>query len=315
MNKSPFSLTPEYRDYVWGGSRLRPDVVPTAEAWIIYAGNRITSGPYAGRSLSDLALEFGVDLLGTKAVVQTGNRFPVLVKILDCAQWLSLQVHPDDEQAKRLEGEGFFGKTEAWHVLEAVPDARLIAGIKPNVSAEVLSAAIQSKSEKILELVEKVNVQTGDTLFINPGTVHALGPGLLIYEVQQTSDITYRVYDWGRPETETRKLHIDKAIAVSNPNAVSLVVRPPRIGDGEMQTLTECQYFNLDAMNLEKKTVHLETGAESFHGLTVIEGQVQVSAEGEAFVLNQFDTLLIPACCGAYQIQPLKKSRVLKASV
>ncbi|MBK6644505.1 MAG: class I mannose-6-phosphate isomerase [Anaerolineales bacterium] len=315
MNKTPFSLSPEYRDYVWGGSRLRPDVVPTAEAWIIFAGNRIASGPYAGRVLSDLSLQFGVDLLGTRAVAQTGNRFPVLVKILDCAQWLSLQVHPNDEQAQKLEGEGFFGKTEAWHVLEAERNAELIAGIKPNVSTEQLTAAIQSKSEKTLELVEKVKVIPGDTLFMHPGTVHALGPGMLIYEIQQTSDITYRVYDWGRPETETRKLHIEKAVAVSNPNAASLPVKPPQMDDGDVTTLTGCQYFQLDEIRVEKKTVRLETGGESFHGLTVIEGQIQVSAEGEAFILNKFETLLIPACCGTYQIMPLQKSRVLKASV
>lgn len=315
MNKSPFSLAPEYRDYVWGGSRLRPDVVPTAEAWIIFAGNRITSGPYAGRALSDLASEFGIDLLGTKAVAQTGTRFPVLVKILDCAQWLSLQVHPNDEQAQKLEGENFFGKTEAWHVLEAEPNAKLVAGIKPNVSAEKLLSAIRSQGKAILELVEMVEVTANDTLFMNPGTIHALGPGLLIYEIQQTSDLTYRVYDWGRPETETRKLHIEKAIAVANPNAVSLPVKPPQMEDGEATTLTQCQFFNLDAVQVEKKTVRLETRGESFHGLTVIEGQVQVSAEGEAFVLHKFETLLIPACCGAYQVQPLQKSRVLKASV
>ena len=314
MNKSPFSLAPEYRDYVWGGSRLRPEIVPTAEAWVIYAGNRITTGPYAGRALSDLASEFGMDLLGSKARAETGTRFPVLVKILDCAQWLSLQVHPNDEQAQKLEGEGLFGKTEAWHVLEAEPNAELIAGIKPNVSAEQLSAAIQSKSEKTLELVEKVKVTAGDTLFMNPGTVHALGPGMLIYEIQQTSDITYRVYDWGRPETETRKLHIEKSVAVSNPNLASLPIKPPHMEDGEVTTLTQCQYFQLDEIRVEKKTVRLETKGESFHGLTVIEGQVQVSAEGEAFVLNKFETLLIPACCGAYEVQPLEKSRVLKAS-
>jgi len=317
MDTTPLSLAPEYRDYVWGGSRLRPDVVPTAEAWIIFAGNRIASGPYAGRVLSGLSSEFGVDLLGSKAVAQTGNRFPVLVKILDCAQWLSLQVHPNDEQAQKLEGEGFFGKTEAWHVLETEPNAELIAGIKPNITAEQLTAAIQSKSEKTLELVEKVKVVPGDTLFMHPGTVHALGPGMLIYEIQQTSDITYRVYDWGRPETETRKLHIEKAVAVSNPNAVSLPVKPPQMEDGEVTTLTQCQYFQLDEIRVGEKTVRMETKGESFHGLTVIEGQVQVSADAkrEAFVLNKFETLLIPACCGAYQIQPLQKSRVLKASV
>jgi mannose-6-phosphate isomerase len=150
---------------------------------------------------------------------------------------------------------------------------------------------------------------------MNPGTIHALGPGMLIYEIQQTSDITYRVYDWGRPETETRKLHIDKAIAVSNPNAASLPVNPPQMEDGEVTTLTQCQYFQLDEIRVDKKTVSLETKGESFHGLTVIEGQVQVTAEGEAFILNKFETLLIPACCGAYQVQPLQKSRVLKASV
>ncbi|MCK6585911.1 MAG: class I mannose-6-phosphate isomerase, partial [Anaerolineales bacterium] len=264
---------------------------------------------------SDLASEFGIDLLGTKAVAQTGTRFPVLVKILDCAQWLSLQVHPNDEQAQKLEGENFFGKTEAWHVLEAEPNAKLVAGIKPNVSAEKLLSAIRSQGKAILELVEMVEVTANDTLFMNPGTIHALGPGLLIYEIQQTSDLTYRVYDWGRPETETRKLHIEKAIAVANPNAVSLPVKPPQMEDGEATTLTQCQFFNLDAVQVEKKTVRLETRGESFHGLTVIEGQVQVSAEGEAFVLHKFETLLIPACCGAYQVQPLQKSRVLKASV
>jgi len=315
MNATPFSLAPEYRDYVWGGSRLRPEVVPTAEAWVIYAGNRITSGPYAGRTLSELSLEFSADLLGTRAIAQTGTRFPVLVKILDCAQWLSLQVHPNDEQAKKLEGEGFFGKTEAWHVLEADPNAKLVAGIKPNVSTEQLTSAIQSKSESILDLVEMAEVKVGDTLFMNPGTIHALGPGMLIYEIQQTSDVTYRVYDWGRPETETRKLHIDKAVAVSNPNAASLPVHPPQMEDGEVNTLTQCQYFNLDAILAETKTVRLDTRGESFHGLTVIEGQVQVSAESEAFILNKFETLLIPACCGAYQITPLQKSRILKASV
>jgi mannose-6-phosphate isomerase len=274
MNKSPFSLAPEYRDYVWGGARLRPQIVPTAEAWVIYAGNRIKTGPYAGRALSDLSLEFGVDLLGSRAVVQTGTRFPVLVKILDCAQWLSLQVHPNDEQAQRLEGEGFFGKTEAWHVLEAEPNAKLVAGIKPNISVDELKAIIQSKSKAILDLVEMVEVKAGDTLFMNPGTIHALGPGMLIYEIQQTSDVTYRVYDWGRPETEKRKLHTDKAIEVSNPDAVSLVVKPPQMNDGEVQTLTQCQYFRLDAIQVEKETVRLETRGESFHGLTVIEGQI-----------------------------------------
>jgi len=315
MNKTPFSLAPEYRDYVWGGARLRPGIVPTAEAWIIYAGNRISSGPYAGRVLAELAEDFGTDLLGTRVVARTGNRFPVLVKILDCAQWLSLQVHPNDEQAVKLEGDGCFGKTEAWHVLESVPNAKLIAGMKSNITIEALADSI--KNGTMLDTVQSVDVKTGDTLFLSPGTIHALGPGLLIYEIQQTSDLTYRVYDWGRPETEKRKLHIDKALTVSNPNVTASVLHAPQVNDGDVTTLAQCEYFKLETIFSEKKTIDLDTLGESFHGLTVIEGQIQVSAgaKREAFVINKFETLLIPAVCGAYQIKPLTKSRVLKASV
>jgi len=313
MIKTPFSLAPEYRDYVWGGSRLRPEVVPTAEAWVVFAGNRVSSGSYAGRTLSDLAETFGADLLGTRAVAQTGKRFPVLVKILDCAQWLSLQVHPNDEQAEKLEGEGFFGKTEAWHVLENEPDAKLIAGMKPNITAKMLADSI--KNGTILDMVQSIEVKAGDTLFMSPGTIHALGPGMLIYEIQQTSDITYRVYDWGRPQTETRKLHIDKALAVSNPSATTSVLSAPQVNDGEVKTLTQCQYFQLEAVLVETKTVALDMLGESFHALTLLDGQSQVTAGGESFILNKFETLLIPAICGAYQIIPIKKSRLLKASV
>jgi len=313
MIKTPFSLAPEYRDYVWGGSRLRPEVVPTAEAWVVFAGNRVSSGSYAGRTLSDLAETFGADLLGTRAVAQTGKRFPVLVKILDCAQWLSLQVHPNDEQAEKLEGEGFFGKTEAWHVLENEPNAKLIAGMKPNITAEMLADSI--KNGTILDTVQSIEVKAGDTLFMSPGTIHALGPGMLIYEIQQTSDITYRVYDWGRPQTETRKLHIDKALAVSNPSATTSVLSAPQVNDGEVKTLTQCQYFQLDTILVNEKTAALDTLGESFHALTLLDGQSQVTAGGESFILNKFETLLIPAICRAYQIDPIKKSRLLKASV
>ncbi|MDD2922158.1 MAG: hypothetical protein PHQ36_07715 [Anaerolineales bacterium] len=313
MNQTPFSLSPEYRDYVWGGAKLRPQVVPTAEAWIVFAGNRVSSGIYSGRALSDLAEEFGAELLGARAVAQTGRRFPVLVKILDAAQWLSLQVHPNDAQAKMLEGEGFFGKTEAWHVLENEPNATLLAGMKPNITAEALTDAIRNGS--VLDTVESIEAKAGDTLFIRPGTIHALGPGLLIYEIQQTSDVTYRVYDWGRPQTETRKLHIEKALAVSSPNATASVLSAPQMGDGEAKILTQCEYFKLETLFVEEKSATLDTGGESFHALTVIEGQSQIRAGGKAFILNKFETLLIPAMCGEYQVSPLKRSRLLKASV
>jgi mannose-6-phosphate isomerase len=309
----PLRLTPEYREYVWGGDRLRPGAGLTAEAWVVYAGDLVASGTYAGRTLESLAEEFGAELLGHRAVEQTGKRFPLLVKLLDCAQWLSLQVHPNDEQARQLEGEGFFGKTEAWQVLEAAPGAELIAGIRPGVSAEALAEAIQAGT--LLDLVQKAEVVAGQTIFMNPGTIHALGPGLLIYEVQQTSDLTYRVYDWGRPQTETRKLHLDKALAVSRHDLVGPVRDLPPLADGETGLLTSCQYFSLEMLVAEEKTVALATGGESFHALTVIEGRAKVLAGGWAETLERFETLLIPAGLGAYQVQPLGGCRVLKASV
>ncbi len=135
----PFRLTPEYRDYVWGGDKLRPGIVPTAEAWAVYENDLIETGPWAGSTLGQVAAEHGESLLGERVLRQTGRRFPLLIKLLDCAQWLSLQVHPNDEQAVKLEGPGFFGKTEAWHVLDAQPGAELIAG-GPSTAAPAASA-------------------------------------------------------------------------------------------------------------------------------------------------------------------------------
>jgi mannose-6-phosphate isomerase len=313
MITHPIRLNPEYREYVWGGARLRPEIVPTAEAWIVYEKDIVASGPYTGRTLAELATEFGVDLLGRRAVSQTGLRFPVLVKLLDCAQWLSLQVHPNDEQAIALEGPGMFGKTEAWQVLEAVAGSKLIAGMKPGVSAESLADSIRNGT--VLDTVQMLEVKAGDTVFMSPGTIHALGPGLLIYEIQQTSDITYRVYDWDRPQTETRKLHIDKALAVSRPDAAGSVQPAPVLADGETQVLSQCQYFNLELIVAKEKTVNLNTLGESFHALTLIEGQAKIIVGNESQLLQRFETVLIPAACGAYRIEPVEGCRVLKAGV
>ena len=313
MLTQPIRLNPEYRDYVWGGARLRPAIVPTAEAWVVYEGDLVASGPYAGRTLASLAIEFGAELLGRRAFEQTGQRFPLLVKILDCAQWLSLQVHPNDEQAVALEGTGFYGKTEAWHVLEAEPGSVLIAGMKPDISAGALARSIRAGS--ILETVQKIEVKAGETIFMSPGTIHALGPGLLIYEIQQTSDLTYRVYDWGRPQTEARKLHIEKALAVSRPDAVGTALSAPLLNDGDAHVISQCKYFKLELIHASENSLELNTRGESFHALTVIEGQAKVVVDGQNHLLQRFETVLIPAACGVYELQPLGSCRVLKAGV
>ncbi len=169
MLNQPLQLVPEYRDYIWGGDRLRPGMVPTAEAWVVYAGDKIAAGTFAGKTLGQLAAEQGQALLGARAFAKTGTRFPLLVKLLDCAQWLSLQVHPNDEQAIALEGPGNFGKTEAWYVIEATPDAALIAGMKPGTSAATLETVMRNGT--IAEHAQSIPVKAGDTIFMPAGTV------------------------------------------------------------------------------------------------------------------------------------------------
>ena len=313
MNLStPLQLIPQYRDYVWGGQRLRPGQL-TAEAWVVYEGDRIASGPYAGQTLAEVAAEDADGLLGSRSAAQTGVRFPLLIKILDCAQWLSLQVHPDDEVAERLEGPGTFGKTEAWHVLDAAAGAQLIAGMRPETTAEALTAAIRGGT--ILDWVQYQDVQPGDTIFMPARTIHALGPGLLIYEVQQTSDITYRVFDWNRPATPGRVLHIEKSLAVANPSAAAPVRQAPALSTGEPVELVACPYFRLELIAAQGQPIAMATAGRTFHALTVIEGAAEIRSPAGRLVLNRFDSAVVPAACSRYEIRPLDGCRVLNASI
>ena len=305
-------LTPEYRDYVWGGDRLRPRQNPTAEAWVVFEGDKISSGALTGKTLGEAAVEFKESLLGTRPVSRTGTRFPLLIKILDCAQWLSLQVHPNDKQAVEIEGPGQFGKTEAWFVLDAKPDSKLIAGLKPGAQADELAESIRNGT--VIEHVQYVNVNQGDSIFMPAGTLHAIGPGLLIYEVQQTSDWTYRVYDWGRPETEKRRLHIDKSIQVTRPDFSAPIISMPALEDGAQKKLIECEYFTLEILSAKNNFIQLNTRRESFHAITVIEGKARLQSNSESIELEKFQTAVVPASLEHYEFQPLENCRALKSN-
>ncbi len=310
----PFRLRPQYRNYVWGGHRLKSSAKPVAEAWIVHESDKVASGTLHGKSLKEAASELGERLLGSVVVSQgSAKRFPLLIKLLDCAEWLSLQVHPNDEQAVALEGQGNYGKTEAWFVLDAAKDAKLIAGVKPGTDAARLQAGIRDGS--VIEACQYHAVSAGQTIFVEPGTLHALGPGLLIYEVQQSSDLTYRVYDWGRPQTETRKLHIDKSLAVVDAAKSPQAVPEPAFVDGQERVLCHSRYFTLSHLSLEKTSLVFDTAGKSFHCLTVAEGSAWVKVKNHKWHLSQFETLLVPAECGVYQVIPDQKSRILKAWV
>jgi mannose-6-phosphate isomerase len=307
-------LVPLYDPRVWGGQRLKtsPDS-PIGEAWVVYERNAIASGPLAGRTLAEVAAERGPALVGKYAFARTGTRFPLLIKLLDCADWLSIQVHPNDEQAIRMEGAGQFGKTEAWHVLEADPGAQLIAGVKPGTSAAKLEQAIRNGT--IESYSQYHNVHAGDTIFMPAGLMHALGPGLLLYEVQQTSDLTYRVFDWNRPASAGRPLHIEQSVAVTNPALTGKAVPLTPLAASEQRPLVHCNYFDLALLAIQDQPMPLDTFGDSFHALTVIEGRAAVQRGEEQVTLERFESVVVSADAGAYRLTPLIPSRVLKASV
>ncbi len=307
----PLIVAPEYRDYVWGGQRLRPGQL-TAEAWIVYEGDQVTSGPLKDRTLADIATEYGSALLGTYPIKRTGTRFPVLIKLLDCAEWLSLQVHPNDEQAKQLAGPDHFGKTEAWHILDATAEAEILGGLRAGTTTEMLEEAVRGGT--LLNRMERLNVHTGDTVFIRAGTIHALGPGLLLYEIQQTSDLTYRVFDWNRPASEGRKLHIEESLAVADPNATAPITPQSAFIDGQATPLIKCDYFTLDLLTAQTKSIELATHGELFHALTVIEGEAVIENGNWQVPLTRLETAIIPAACDAYRVRPQGRTQLLKAA-
>jgi mannose-6-phosphate isomerase len=311
--KQPLILEPQYRDYVWGGHKLRPNVPgPTAEAWAIYEEDRIAQGPAAGQTLGEVAKEYGKVLLG-KRVAARGLRFPLLIKLLDCADWLSIQVHPNDEQARRLEGPDQNGKTEAWYVIEADPGATLLCGIKSGTPKQVIERDVRNGT--ILDIVQKFEMHTGDSILIQAGMVHALGPGLMVYEVQQTSDITYRVFDWNRPASEGRPLHIEKSLQVIRPDLEPVVIPPLDLGDGEKATLVHSQYFRLELLAAQTRRIEMDTEGETFHALTVLSGRAILEGPDWQVILNRWQSAVVPADCEKYRILPEGNLKMLRSAV
>jgi len=292
----PLILGPTVKNYVWGGSKFKnilkseldPDL-PVAEIWVIYENNVVTNGYFSGKTLSDVTSVYGKRLLGAN-IHSNQKKFPLLIKLLDSKEWLSIQVHPNDQQAIELEGTTFNGKTEGWYVLDAAPETQLIAGLKPGIGKDQLNESIRSGN--VPSIVKYHDIEKDNYIYIPAGTIHALGPGATIYEIQQNSDITYRVYDWDRPSTAGRPLHIDKSIAVTD---LSIDIQLHKANQATTQTIFSGDYFSLDLLQSESKNISLDPNGESFHALTVIEGSVTLHSEYGKFKLNQFESILVPA--------------------
>ncbi len=312
LKQTLFTLEPLYREKVWGGRRLRGEGAPVGEVWAAFDGSVARGGPANGRTIGELVEGHGEELLGADSVSRFGRRFPLLVKLLDCADWLSVQVHPDDAQAARMVGPGEWGKSEAWQFLEVEDGAEIIAGVKEGTTRRELEAAI--REGRVGDVARRLKVRAGETLYIPAGTLHSLGPGLLLYEVQQASDTTYRVYDWDRPAGAGRELHIEEAAAVtdpgSNPEPSTVVISP-----GVPAPLIRRPFFDLDALRLDGGAFAGDTGGRRFHIVTATAGSVSVRRGGEAVTLAPYETALVAAAAGAYEVRPLGgESAVLIAS-
>lgn len=301
-------LNPVFKDYIWGGRRLRDDfglktdINPVAEGWMLACHkdgmNTIDGGEYDGKTLESVIKEGGKSkIAGTNS--EKFSYFPVLIKLIDAKDNLSVQVHPDNEYAARVEHE--FGKTEMWYVLDAAPGATLIYGFKNKIGKEEFKQAIESNT--LLDVLNVVEVKKGDMFFIEAGTVHAIGKGALIAEIQQNSNSTYRVYDYGRlgKDGKPRELHIQKAIDVSKTEPAKYGTKPfgkkEEISGGTRQMLTECPLFSVYNYELCGK-IELNANEESFNHILVVDGSGKIG--GREF--KKGDSFFVPANYGNYEI-------------
>lgn len=286
-------LKPAFKDYLWGGNKLKKDFHKetdldiVAESWELSTHKDgqsvVVTGPHAGKTLTEYLEAVGKDALGTK-----GNAFeffPILIKFIDAKGNLSIQVHPDNEYALRVEKE--YGKTEMWYILDCEEGASLYYGTNQEISKEEFRERIENNT--VLDVLKKVPVHKGDVFFIASGTIHAIGEGIVICEIQQNSNTTYRVYDFGRvgADGKPRQLHIDKAIEVSNLSPLPDNFKPQgelEVNKGYTRALmASCEYFTTYIYEVEDEcTINVDD--ESFASIVIVDG--------EEAVVESSDTML-----------------------
>lgn len=307
---TPMKLSPVFKDYLWGGQRLKTeyhkqtDITPLAESWELSCHKDgtsvISSGANAGTTLAEYLAQH------PEAVGAHGKDFtyfPILFKLIDAKDALSLQVHPNDEYALLNEGE--YGKTEMWVVLEAEPDAKLVFGFQESITKQQMRDKIADNT--LLDVVNFVPVHKGDVFFIQAGTLHAIGAGIVIAEIQQNSNTTYRVYDYNRvgADGKTRPLHEEKAVAVTDTSALRGKAQQHKVKlkneSCEVVELADCAYFRTDRVTLDGVYV-MEVGNESFAGIFCAQGSVVLRGGDGEVTLQKGDTAFVPAGIGACTI-------------
>lgn len=310
-NLYPLLFEPIYKDYIWGGTRI-PEIYSRdvtmevcAESWEISdrpeGMSLVRNGPLTGRSLHDLVVSMGHRLLGESTSHEV---FPLLIKIIDAKQRLSVQVHPDDDSAAKHGGEA---KTEMWYVLDAEPDAAIFAGLAAGTDADGFGRAV--REERLEDVLCSIPARAGEAVYIPGGRVHAIGEGCLLLEVQQNSNTTYRVYDWGRAGADgrPRELHVDQAFKVIHwdsdavgPTVPSCVRRP---GPNSWNEVITCPYFEVMRLDLSSRET-ISPGGLTFHALFSSNGTTMLEGGAMAEELGPGTSCLVPAALDSYSLIP-----------
>ena len=304
----PFLLIPIFDERPWGVRDLRPVYTkivkePIGESWLTWTDNRIANGPLAGHTLGEIASEFKRELVGNAAVCE--NRFPLLVKFLFPAEKLSVQVHPDDVAAQRV-GEPC-GKTECWYVLDAQPGAKVALGLKPGTTIAQFEASIRENRAE--ELLNWINVDAGDMLFVAAGTVHTIGGGMVLVETQQTSDTTYRLYDYGRG----RELHIEDGLAAIKLNTKAGKVIHHRGDDPNM--LVRSPFFQVEKLKLSRP-IDARVTPDSPHIIVAIDGSGILESPGmEPISFAKGEAVVVPASVPSYSLRPQWNLGIMRMSL
>ncbi len=297
-------LKPACKDYLWGGHKLAEDFgveydgPVLAEAWALSCHpdgpSVIVNGQASGKSLREYIEAEGREVLGSNCA--RFEDFPILSKFIDAKDNLSIQVHPSDEYALREEGQ--YGKTEMWYILDAEEGAFLYYGFKKEISKEEFESRIRDNT--LLEVLNAEPVHKGDVFFIEPGTLHAIGKGIVLAEIQQNSNVTYRIYDYARvgADGKQRELHIDKALAVTG--------RKPKTKTASVYPhVADCEYFTVDKLVLDGKTLNAaggEVGTESFLSVLILDGEGTIECGGEMFSYSKGDSIFITAGSGEWKV-------------
>jgi mannose-6-phosphate isomerase len=304
----PLQFVPILKERIWGGTKLRKmlnkpltsDI--TGESWELSTVqgeiSKVATGAFAGKALTDLIRKNSEGILGTAVHKRFGAEFPLLFKFIDAREDLSIQVHPNDKLAKKRHNS--FGKTEMWYIMQADQDARIILGFKEKSSPQEYIQQLNKK--KLLSILDQVETKKGDVFFLETGTIHAIGAGIVLAEIQQTSDITYRVYDWDRVDADgkSRELHVELALEAMNYNVVDTKKEYSR-EQNKSNTMVDCPYFTTNFLPLDGK-IAVEKDGTSFTVYMCVDGNFSIDCNDATYSFKKGDTILMPAALRNYAL-------------